>query len=199
LDWDLMRRLDVVDAAIPLSAGGPLRWAAEYGLLGDNGAARQIPVVLAHVNYADDSEIQLLQRSNASVVYCPRTRHFFGHDERSKHPYQQMLAAPGGGVNVCLGTDSLASNPDLNVLNEAKLLVTRDPIAAKTAIEMITWRGAEALGINAGRLLPGALADFNVFPMSPIPPTETLETLLARLLHESLHPTATWIHAHRIT
>ena len=47
-----------------------------------------------------------------AVVHCPRTHAYFGH---RPYPLAKMLAA---GVNVALGTDSCASNPDLSLLGE---------------------------------------------------------------------------------
>jgi cytosine/adenosine deaminase-related metal-dependent hydrolase len=78
------------------------------------------PVLLAHVNYADDADLELLAGSSASVVYCPRTHAFFGH---APHRYREMLAR---GINVCLGTDSLASNDTLSILDEMRFLRMMD-------------------------------------------------------------------------
>ena len=65
------------------------------------------------------------------------------------------------GVNVCLGTDSLASNPDLSVRGEAQLLCTRDGLDPQTALELITRRAALGLGLDeqVGTLEPGKQAD----------------------------------------
>jgi cytosine/adenosine deaminase-related metal-dependent hydrolase len=151
-EWPVMQ--NILDADVPRFAGGPIRWAAACGLL-------RLPVLLAHVNYCDAEEITLLAASRASVVYCPRTRDYFGHDQASTHPYPALLAA---GVNVCLGTDSLASNPDLSVLREAAFLQERDHLDPYLAFEMITRRGGRALGQPVGVLAPGAHADLAVFP-----------------------------------
>src|SRR5262249_32095870 len=51
------------------------------------------------------------------------------------------------GVRIALGTDSLASNPDLDVLAEARFLHRTYPeIPGATLLRMITLNGAEALG-----------------------------------------------------
>jgi cytosine/adenosine deaminase-related metal-dependent hydrolase len=187
--WKVMQRLKTLDDQIPLFEGGPIAWADHHGLL---AASHKIPVLLAHVNYCSDQDLALLAKSKASVVYCPRTRHYFGHDQVTPHRYRDMLNAGGGGVNVCLGTDSLASNPDRNILKEAQLLFQRDAIPPQLAFDMITWRAAQALGLNAGRLTPNTLADFILMPL-PTPPTATLDSLLTQLLHETPAPTAVWI------
>jgi cytosine/adenosine deaminase-related metal-dependent hydrolase len=100
------------------------------------------------------------------------------------------------GINVCLGTDSLASNPDLNLLKEAQLLFQRDNIPPQPALDMITWRAAKALGLNAGKLIPGALADFILMPIHS--PTASLQEILTTLLTTTPNPNAIWIAGTRI-
>jgi cytosine/adenosine deaminase-related metal-dependent hydrolase len=195
---ELLLNMDLLDDAIPLSPHGPLRWAEQFGLLGEYGASGKVPVLLAHVNYATSEDIALIARSHASVAYCPRTHVYFGHHRRAPHPYRAMLAA---GVNVCLGTDSLASNPDLNILKEAQLLHQRDALDPLTAFEMITFRAADALGIRAGRLEENALADIIIMPAhtDPTPSApETVNAILADLLADAPAPVAAWIGARRV-
>ena len=96
------------------------------------------------------------------------------------------------GINVCLGTDSLASNPDLSVLKEAQMLWRRDGLSAVTAMEMVTWRGAQALGVNAGRLAAGMAADLAVFPLMT-GAGDAPEGILGRLLEEAPGASAVWI------
>ena len=94
-----------------------------------------------------------------SAIYCPRTHAWFAHDP---YPLEEMLAA---GVNVAFGTDSRASSPDLNLLEEMRAVARRHP-AVPTAkiVEMGTLSGARALGLDKelGTLEPGKLARFAV-------------------------------------
>src|SRR5262249_55954040 len=58
-DWEVMRKLDVLDDEVPLFDGGPIRWAQRWGLLiadAHSPPLREWPVILAHVNYCDDAE-----------------------------------------------------------------------------------------------------------------------------------------------
>ena len=99
------------------------------------------------------------------VVYCPRTHAAFGH---SPHPYREYLAR---GIRVCLGTDSLASNPDLNIFAEAELIHERDPsFSCELLLEMLTLWGAEALGFGetCGSLEVGKRADVVAVPLPNI-------------------------------
>lgn len=118
--------------------------------------------LLAHVNHASDADIATLARHGASVAYCPRTHAAFGHPP---HRFREMRAA---GVNVCLGTDSLASNPSLSILDELRFLHAKFPdLPGSTLLEMATMNGAQAMGLIAisGTLTVGKSADFVVVPL----------------------------------
>ena len=129
--------------------------------------------ILAHVNYCDDVELQILSRGKASVVYCPRTHLYFNHPP---HRWREMLAA---GINVAIGTDSMASSPDLNLVDDLRLLhriSPQTPVAELWA--MATTRAAAALGLSkaAGLLAPGISADIVAFPINTDDPlTEILQ------------------------
>jgi cytosine/adenosine deaminase-related metal-dependent hydrolase len=97
-----------------------------------------------------------------TIVYCPRTHAAFGHPP---HPFREFLAR---GVRVCLGTDSLASNPDLDILAEARFVRSRYPdFHGSQLLKMISLAGAEALGWadECGSLEPGKSADLVVVPL----------------------------------
>ena len=113
-------------------------------------------VLLAHVNYITDEELEALAGRSHSVVFCPRTHHFFGHQN---HPYRQTLDC---GINVCLGTDSLASNHSLSLLDEMRFLHENHPDLAPSLIfKMATLNGATALHWeqSIGSLTPDKEAD----------------------------------------
>ena len=113
---------------------------------------------------------------NSTVVYCPRTHAAFGHPP---HPFRDFL---GRGVRVCLGTDSLASNPDLDILAEARFVHAMYPdFAGDVLLKMVTLSGAEALGWadEAGSLEPGKSADFVVVPLPDRDAADPHELLFA--------------------
>ena len=71
----------------------------------------------------------------------------------------------GQGVRIALGTDSLASNPDLDLLAEARFIHQRYPdVPGDQLLRMATLNGAEALGFGriTGSLVPGKSADLVV-------------------------------------
>jgi cytosine/adenosine deaminase-related metal-dependent hydrolase len=111
-----------------------------------------------HGNYFDAEEIAFTaaQRERMSVVYCPRTHAYFQHDSYS---LEAMLAA---GVRVALGTDSRASNPDLNLLSEVQFASALFPrVDPGVLLRMATLDAAEALGLGdvVGSLTVGKLAE----------------------------------------
>ncbi len=97
------------------------------------------PFLIIHGNYLrSDAPVP----ANAGVVYCPRTHAAFGHPP---HPWRDFLAR---GVPVALGTDSLASNPDLDLLAEARFLYQQHPdVSAASLLRLATLAGAKALGL----------------------------------------------------
>jgi len=116
-------------------------------------------VLYVHGNYlAPDAPVP----PHGSIIYCPRTHAAFEHPP---HPFRDFLAR---GIRVALGTDSLASNPDLDLLAEARFLRRHHPdVSGATLLWMATRAGAEALGWadETGSLEPGKSADLIVLPL----------------------------------
>ncbi len=118
--------------------------------------------LFAHGNFLTDADSV---PAGATIVYCPRTHAHFGHPP---HPWRRLLSR---GVRVALGTDSRASNPDLDLLAEARFLHALEPdVPGELLLRLATLSGAEALGWadDLGSLTPGKSADLVVVPL----PTE---------------------------
>jgi cytosine/adenosine deaminase-related metal-dependent hydrolase len=122
--------------------------------------ARSPHALVVHGNYLGDEEIQYIAQHNESmsVVYCPRTHAYFKHDA---YPLAKLL---GAGVNVALGTDSRASNPDLSLLAEMRHVARHHDVPLDEVLQMGTLRGARALGFEhqVGSLSPRKRADLAV-------------------------------------
>jgi len=172
---DLWQAIDAWDDHVPSFDGGPIRFVHCLGLL-------DYPTLLAHVNYVDDAELAILAAGQASVVYCPRTHAYFGHPP---HRWRDMLAR---GINVAFGTDSCASSPDLNLLEELRMVHRIAPdVPALDLWQMVTLNAAKALlRPEAGRLAPGCAADFVAFPAANDHP-------LLDILETCVRPQAVWI------
>ena len=122
-------------------------------------AASDAPTLFIHGNYLAASAAV---PTTASVVYCPRTHAAFGH---SPHSFHDMR---GRNIRVALGTDSLASNPDLSILSEMRFLHVEYPeLRSELLLQLATVNGAEALGWadSCGSLEEGKSADFIVLPL----------------------------------
>jgi cytosine/adenosine deaminase-related metal-dependent hydrolase len=144
---------------VALAPGGDPSPPSPLPASGERGE-KSHPLLLAHGNYLDAS---VPFPPNAIVVYCPRTHAAFGHEP---YPLRQFLKA---GVRVALGTDSLASNPDLSILEEARFVRDRFPdIGGDIVLAMATLWGAEALGCQTetGSLTDGKSADLVALPLS---------------------------------
>lgn len=159
-----------IDGWRPESAPQGLRVLDHLRLLAD--ADRTLVI---HGNYLDEEEIALLaaHRDRMSVVYCPRTHAYFGHDD---YPLAKLLAA---GVNVALGTDSRASAPDLSVLEEMRLIARRGEIAPSDVLALGTLAGAKALGCErtTGSLVAGKDATLTVVRLPDRDSTDPYELL----------------------
>ncbi len=113
--------------------------------------------LVIHGNYLKQHELDFIsqQKERMTVVYCPRTHQFFDHED---YPLGQMLER---NIRVALGTDSRASNPDLNLFQEMKTISSLFPDLSTTEIlQMGTLNGAVAIGLDKqlGTLTPNKSA-----------------------------------------
>ena len=98
------------------------------------------------------------------MVVCPRSNAFIGVGTA---PVTRFLDA---GLPVALGTDSLASNDDLDMFAEMAALRRDHPgVPPEAALRMATLAGAEALGLNevVGSLAAGRLAALVAVSLDP--------------------------------
>ncbi len=159
----LLVRLNVWDDSILATIGRGLTPVAHLGPI-----LREAPMLCAHVNDADDADLDLLRAARATVAYCPRASAYFGAERHfGPHRFRDMLAR---GIGVALGTDSIinlegahAGDPRrISTLDDARVLFralsdTGDP-DARALLAMCTTLGARALGLDpeAFVLAPGA-------------------------------------------
>ena len=126
----------------------PVEYLAELGFLDEKTLA-------VHLTQATARDVKILAKGNVPVCLCVRSNVFTGVGQP---PVKLLLEA---GVNLCLGTDSLASNMDLDLVNEMRAIKRYHPFLSETTIlEMATINGARALGFAAslGSLEPGKRA-----------------------------------------
>jgi 5-methylthioadenosine/S-adenosylhomocysteine deaminase len=144
------------------------------GLLGQG-------VLAAHCIWLSDGDIDILRNNNVNVAHCPASNMALC---TGVAPVTKMLKK---GINVALGTDSAASGGSLDMWKEMRAALylhkLKDPQAmpASTVLGMATMNGAQALGIKAGMLKPGYLADIILVDLKK--PQFASANLISALLH----------------
>jgi cytosine/adenosine deaminase-related metal-dependent hydrolase len=126
---------------------------------------RYPPWIIAHLNELTESDFELLERSKRQfhVVHSPRSHDYFKH---SQFPFERLRSL---GFNICLGTDSLASNENLSLFAEMRAFQRGEPwISPNEILKMITVNPAIALHQEnvIGRIRPGLCADLIAVPCS---------------------------------
>jgi aminodeoxyfutalosine deaminase len=130
----------------------PFRSLALSGLLPKDA-------LLVHMNELDEADLEILERDewrSLSIVHCPKSNRFLHH-----RPFP-MEALRERGFNICLGTDSLASNDSLNLFSEMRMAARNHGfVSPKELVEMVTVKPAYAIGLEGslGQIKPGYLAD----------------------------------------
>ena len=120
--------------------------------------------IVAHLNELADSDFDLLEKLPAkfSVAHCPRSHAYFRHSPFAFEKLRDL------GFNICLATDSLASNIDLSLFAEMReFQKTHHVICADEILQMVTVNAAKALdrATDLGRIAPGYLADMIAVPL----------------------------------
>ncbi len=140
--------------------------------------------LLAHCVTVSDTDIKRIANNGAKIAHCPKSNAKFGHGYA---PFEAFLDA---GIDVGLGSDSVASNNVCDLLEESRFAVlsarNREGSArfinAKEALETATLGGAKALGLERliGTLEAGKQADIAVISLthSAVKPIDDIHAAL---------------------
>lgn len=142
----------------------PPAWLDHCGVLAEN-------CIAAHSCWMDAEDIALFAKRGVTAVHNPVSNMKLAGNRAL--PYPEMKAA---GVNVALGTDGASSNNDLDMFAEMKTAAIlqkffwNDPTAmpAADALKIASANGAKALGLHAGVIAPGYLADIILVGRNPM-------------------------------
>jgi cytosine/adenosine deaminase-related metal-dependent hydrolase len=128
--------------------------------------------LLIHCIRLVPEDVERIARSGSAVAHCPAANAKLGHGIA---PVRELLDA---GVRVGLGSDSVASNNRMDLLEEAHLAVLfqdarlgrHDALTATEALRLATVDGAQALGLGdrVGSLDPGKEADLAAFSLDTL-------------------------------
>ncbi|HUR00804.1 MAG TPA: amidohydrolase family protein [Gemmatimonadaceae bacterium] len=142
------------------------RGASPIMMLEGLGALDREPLLI-HCVRVDERDIKTIARHDCAVAHCPASNAKFGHGIA---PILPMIDA---GIRVGMGSDSVASNNRMDILDEARLAVLihraatqrHDAFGAHQALELATIGGARALRIDdrVGSLEVGKDADLAAF------------------------------------
>jgi aminodeoxyfutalosine deaminase len=145
----LLEDFGVWDPAWAAPACRPVEYLDRFGLIDES-------TLVVHGVHLQAKELRRLAAVGATLVTCPRSNAWTG---AGAPPVGRFYAS---GVRVAVGTDSLASAPDLNVFAELAVLRRLAPeVPAARLLDSATRQGARALGFGAelGTLEPGRTAE----------------------------------------
>ena len=133
----------------------PVEYLDSLGVLGPD-------VIAAHTLWLSDNDVRILGERGVTCVHNINSNLKLASGYRFR--YNELKEA---GANVCLGTDGCGSSNNLDILEAMKTSAIvqkawRDDPSAMPLNElaaMVSTNAAKALGINAGQIKKGMLAD----------------------------------------
>ena len=143
-------------------------------LLAKLGVLDQRPLLI-HCIRVDADDLDMIASHKSPVAHCPISNAKLGH---GIGPLLEVLSA---GIDVGIGSDSMASNNRMDLLGEARAALlmqrarvgTHEALSAADVLELVTMGGACALGLadEIGSLEVGKSADLAAFEIGSATPT----------------------------
>ena len=126
--------------------------------------------IAAHGVHLSDEDLDILSDNGVSIAHNPAS------NLKLSSGFMDLGKAIDKGVNVCLGTDSSASNNKLSILREMQLtalvskLHSSREVSSYEILKMATINGAKALGLDdkIGTIEEGKLADMILIDLENI-------------------------------
>ncbi|ROQ91058.1 amidohydrolase family protein [Desulfosoma caldarium] len=178
---DLLESLGRWDASWRPLGLSPVKTLQALGILDPR-------TLLVHMVHVNEEDWNLVAQSGAAVCFCPRSNLWI----EGKMP--NMQAAFDRSISCALGTDSRASNEDLNLFREAAAVLDAVPgLHPSHVLRMATFGGARALGLESsfGHLGPGASAPFLAVFLSGSCSTEN--DVAEAIIHQAAREQMAWI------
>ena len=134
---DGLERMGKWDASWVAPQCDPVEYLDRMGFLDDR-------ILVVHGVQFGEAALARLATKGVTLVTCPRGNIRTG---AGRPPIDEFFAS---GVTVAVGTDSLASVPDLNIFAELREMRRLAPaVPARALLESATINGARALGFEA--------------------------------------------------
>ncbi len=147
---------DEVDQSLKQFNKRPIRRLHDLGFISDR-------LIAIHMTALDAEDFAILAETRPAIVHCPESNMKLAS---GACPVEQLHSL---GLTVALGTDSVASNNNLDMLSEMRAatllakLSSRNPqvLPAAATLQLATLNGAKALGMDKiiGSLAVGKAAD----------------------------------------
>ena len=149
---------EIEDCMAQHNGMSPVEYLESLGVLGSD-------VIAAHTLWLSDKDVAILGKYGVTCVHNVNSN--LKLTSGYKFRYNELRDA---GANVCIGTDGCGSSNNLDMLEAMKTAAIvqkawrEDPTAMPIGelMSMATSNPAEVLGIEAGKLVEGALADISI-------------------------------------
>lgn len=187
---------DEINQSVEQYGKRPIRRLYDLGFLSNR-------VISIHSVNLNEEDLDLLTETGPSIVHCPESNMKLAS---GACPVEKLRSI---GLNVALGTDSVASNNDLDMLSEMRTaallakLATLNPesLKANEVIELATLNGAKAIGLEnvIGSLEKGKAADFIAIDMQGIEMLPIYEAA-SQIVYSSNRNQVTdvWVHGKQL-
>lgn len=169
-----------VEECLRLHGLTPVRYLEQLGVLSPN-------LILAHVVWIDEEEMDLLAKYGVSVVHNPASNMKLASGYAFE--YERMKEK---GIKLGLGTDGCSSSNNLDMLHAMRLAsllgkvwrFDSTAVSAEDIYASATSVGADILGLNAGRIEEGRLADLSLVSLNR-PEMTPLNNLISNLVYSA--------------
>ncbi len=177
---DLLKERNINFSDWPIKGKTPVQYLSEIGLLDEKTLA-------VHLITAEKNDLALLQKAKVNVCLCLRSNQTL-HGRLPDVEKMQQYA-----LNLCLGTDSLASVDSLNIFKEMVFLADKFPgLSPNNILKMATYNGAVALGLadHFGTIEPGKSGKLLYIPVQ----AGRAEQLYTKIVHADFKNEIHFIH-----
>lgn len=115
--------------------------------------------MLVHNTFSTKEDIEAAANKNCFFCFCPNANLYIENKLPDYNLFKEYQNS------VCLGTDSLASNDGLDIIDEANVILKNsNAFSLETILQMMTYNNASALNLENefGSLIPGKNSGLNL-------------------------------------